>query len=120
MAAGPRDHEHLGRKTWDRVTPASAPIFFPVLISAASHLGIAPRPAKVLRPIFWIAVLGSHLSALQRAFSGTADCLLARRYPTPIAKGRKLTLQLASLAGENVANVVTQLQKSLNRHCRKI
>ena len=64
-----------------------------------------------LRPVLRIAVLGSHPSALQRASSWAADCLLAQRYPTPIAKGRKLTLQLVSLAG--------QIRSTLSRSCKR-
>src|SRR3954462_11069573 len=61
----------------------------------------ATRPS--LRPVLRIAVLGSDLAALHLAPPGATDGLFSRRYPTAIAKGRELGLQLTSLTAQHRA-----------------
>jgi hypothetical protein len=58
--------------------------------------------------------IGGDLAALHLAPAGSTDGPFSRRYPTAIAKGRELGLQLSSFAAQHRANIVTQLQKSLN------
>src|SRR3954469_714738 len=60
-------------------------------------------------PIPGIAIFGCHLLAFERASFGAPDRLRSRAYPTAIAKGGKLTLQLPGFGAQNFPNIVTHL-----------
>src|SRR6476620_5371014 len=73
-------------------------------------------PCPPLRLIFRIPVLRGYLSAFQLAAApfGTPYRLLSRTYPTTIAKGGKLLLQLAGFIAQDFPNIVAHLYQSLD------
>jgi hypothetical protein len=66
--------------------------------------------------IFRIPVLRGYLSSFQLAAApfGTPYRALSRTYPTTIAKGGKLSLQLAGLIAQDFPNIVAHLYQSLD------
>ena len=87
--------------------------FFPFLISAAIHLAVRHDPPKSQTGSSDCGIWGRPCGP-SSCSRGSTDGLFGRRYPTAIAERRELGSELTSFAAQHRANIVTQLQKSLN------